>query len=430
MIRVALCSGRRIFRDSLAAYIDARPDCTVVGSVPRLEDLAMVCALRQPGLLVVDIGAELDEPAMTRLREHARSASLVVIYDRLTAAELTALRRLGVDSLLPRSHGLDALMAVLRRQTPGPPRPVPAPRRQSWDGLRDRDMKILSLVGAGHTADQIAGLLAISTSAVASARRRIYRSLEVSSRSQAVARATALGIVSWPPTRKGGKVRARGPVVTVLRGPAGPARERVAAALLGGGIPVAFEANGSQPLPTDVERPQSRVVVLVDPAPQDWPAGRDAGLPIALVTSAPPRQSEVVAALLRGAVAIVTVDRTSAGLVPAVTLAGHGYLAVDAGAAEVVLAAFSAPPVATPPELTPREQDILRSIANGDTVRLTARTLGIAEKTVENTQARLFRKLGVHNRPGALAAAHAMGLLPQPASGTAGPSRSSASTIR
>jgi hypothetical protein len=44
-------------------------------------------------------------------------------------------------------------------------------------------------------------------------------------------------------------------------------------------------------------------------------------------------------------------------------------------------------------------------------VRLTARALGIAEKTVENTQARLFRKLGARNRPGALAAAHALGLL-------------------
>ena len=102
--------------------------------------------------------------------------------------------------------------------------------------------------------------------------------------------------------------------------------------------------------------------------------------------------------LLRGAVAIVTVDRTSAGLVPAVTLAGHGYLAVDAGAAEVVLAAFSAPPVAAPPELTPREQDILRSIANGDTVRLTARTLGIAEKTVENHVRNILGKLHLNRR--------------------------------
>jgi len=63
------------------------------------------------------------------------------------------------------------------------------------------------------------------------------------------------------------------------------------------------------------------------------------------------------------------------------------------------------------PELTPRECDVLRSIADGHTVRQTARVLGIATKTVENTQARLFRKLGVRNRNGALMAAHAIGLL-------------------
>jgi DNA-binding CsgD family transcriptional regulator len=42
----------------------------------------------------------------------------------------------------------------------------------------------------------------------------------------------------------------------------------------------------------------------------------------------------------------------------------------------------------------------------------TARALGIAPKTVENVQTRLFRKLGVRNRPGALAVADAFGLLP------------------
>ena len=63
------------------------------------------------------------------------------------------------------------------------------------------------------------------------------------------------------------------------------------------------------------------------------------------------------------------------------------------------------------PELTPRECDVLRSIADGHTVRQSARALGIATKTVENTQARLFRKLGVRNRNGALMAAHAIGLL-------------------
>lgn len=63
------------------------------------------------------------------------------------------------------------------------------------------------------------------------------------------------------------------------------------------------------------------------------------------------------------------------------------------------------------PDLTAREADILRSIAMGHSVRQTAALLAIAEKTVENTQARLFLKLGTHNRAGAIGAAHGLGLL-------------------
>ncbi len=55
--------------------------------------------------------------------------------------------------------------------------------------------------------------------------------------------------------------------------------------------------------------------------------------------------------------------------------------------------------------------------AQGHSIRETARALGIAPKTVENIQTRLFRKLGVRNRAGALAVASAFGLLP--ASGAA-----------
>lgn len=63
------------------------------------------------------------------------------------------------------------------------------------------------------------------------------------------------------------------------------------------------------------------------------------------------------------------------------------------------------------PKLTAREYDILGSIARGHTIRQTARTLGIAVKTVENTQARLFRKLGVRNRMETLSTADALGLI-------------------
>lgn len=61
--------------------------------------------------------------------------------------------------------------------------------------------------------------------------------------------------------------------------------------------------------------------------------------------------------------------------------------------------------------LTGREQQILSHIARGHTTRQTARALGVAAKTVENTQARLYRKLGTHNRGETLAVAYRLGLV-------------------
>jgi DNA-binding CsgD family transcriptional regulator len=63
------------------------------------------------------------------------------------------------------------------------------------------------------------------------------------------------------------------------------------------------------------------------------------------------------------------------------------------------------------PTLTHREQDILSSIARGESVRQTAHALGIAVKTVESEQRQLFFKLRVHNRAQALAEAQRLGLL-------------------
>jgi len=61
--------------------------------------------------------------------------------------------------------------------------------------------------------------------------------------------------------------------------------------------------------------------------------------------------------------------------------------------------------------LTPRELSILQSVERGESVKQTARSLGIAMKTVENLQSRMFRKLGARNRAHAVTIAHRLGLL-------------------
>ncbi len=62
-------------------------------------------------------------------------------------------------------------------------------------------------------------------------------------------------------------------------------------------------------------------------------------------------------------------------------------------------------------ELTARQRSVLELICQGESVKQTARTLGIAVKTVENTQSRLYRRLGVRNRSEAVAVAMSSGLL-------------------
>lgn len=413
MIRVALRSARRLFRDALGGCLDTRAEFEVVGSVADLDDLPVLCSLQHPDVVLVDVGAGIgtDREALKQLRDCVDVARLVIVYEKLSSAELSALWQLGVDTLMPCSHGLDALLVVLQRYITAY-RDHPVRSAGFEDGLNEQEGQIITLLSAGHTVNQIAQLLEISTSAVANAKRRIYRKLDVASQCQVVARATALGLIARPAAPRATPTEhAFGPVVAVLRGATGPLRDQVAATLLAAGISVATEDAAGRGLASEAEGSAWSFVVLVDPTPGDWPHGRDNGMPVVLVRGAPPRRAEVLEALLRGAVTVVTADRIASDLVPAVTLAGHGYVSIEADAARALLDSVRAPSTAGLPELTSRECDILRSIANGHTVRLTARALGIAEKTVENTQARLFRKLGARNRPGALAAAHALGLL-------------------
>jgi two-component system nitrate/nitrite response regulator NarL len=392
-LRVVIRSERRMFRDALTACLRTQPEYTVVGHVGRLDDLVSLCRLRQPDVALVDVGTGQADPA--GLRDCTALTTVVVVYDQLSSADLGDLCRVGVDMLLPGSHGLDALLVVLRRYLASG-RAVPV---QGQDGFTEFERQIITLVGAGHTVHQIAQLLEVSTSSVANTKRRIYRKLEVSSQGQAMARATALGIVARQPShlvQSGSCPASTLPVV--LRGPAGPTRQQVTAALLAGGLAVANEGalDGS-------------LVVLVDPAPRDW---QDSQSPVVLVRSQPTPRAEILTALLRGASAVLTTEHIATGLVPACTLAAHGYVTVEADAARALLDALRTPSAAPSlPELTSRELDILRLIAGGHTVRQTARALGIAAKTVENTQSRLYRKLGARNRSGALVAAHALGLL-------------------
>jgi DNA-binding NarL/FixJ family response regulator len=161
---------------------------------------------------------------------------------------------------------------------------------------------------------------------------------------------------------------------------------------------------------------EADVLVVVSPGPQEWEAACRFEGGVILVTERHPGDTEVVEAVLDGADAVVHPDVSPAELVAAVaTVCRGGTLLAPSQARQLAEAARRASGRRSARlHLTPRELSILRSAERGESVKQTARGLGITPKTVENLQRRLFRKLGARNRAHAVVLAHRFGLLPEP----------------
>ena len=154
------------------------------------------------------------------------------------------------------------------------------------------------------------------------------------------------------------------------------------------------------------------VTVLLDTDDEDvWSQARHLRQPIVLITSVDLGTAESVDAVMRGADAVVSLDGETRDLLEAISAVAEGGTLLSATAARELLQRARMRAKTAEITLTARELDILRSIARGESVKQTARTLGIAIKTVENLRGRLFRKLGVRNRAQAVVRAHDLRLL-------------------
>lgn len=279
--------------------------------------------------------------------------------------------------------------------------------------LTPKETMIVFLLGAGRTTPEIATLLALRPRTVENRKRRIYDKLGVGSESQAVAMALRLGVIQpGRPWHAGEPGRA---ALVVLLGPAGPDRDEVAQMLVAERVPfvTALSLDGLARDDWVTSHQGPLVVVLVDPAEQHWLAACPLRAPTVEIRSHDGSgQFAIGCAMTRKAGGLLAKADAAAGLSPALAVTARGMLVMSPRYAAGLMS-WAPAPTSTAPQLTRRELDILDSIARGYTIRQTARSLGIATKTVENIQTILFRKLGARNRRDALTIADNWGLLEQ-----------------
>jgi DNA-binding NarL/FixJ family response regulator len=202
----------------------------------------------------------------------------------------------------------------------------------------------------------------------------------------------------------------------VVRGQPGEALESVTRALLGAALPF-VRVHVLTPLDHEHWALWQRgpmITVLIDPSYDDWHVPDAVGGHTMVVLSREPDLPTLIDALMRGAHALIPVPNIADDLAAVLPALARGYVTIDGAHLDNVAGWMTmrlAGRAVDTPALTARERDILRSIGKGNTIRQTAREYGITAKTVESTQARLYRKLGARNRTEALTIANRLGLL-------------------
>ena len=133
-----------------------------------------------------------------------------------------------------------------------------------------------------------------------------------------------------------------------------------------------------------------------------------ARLPLVAVLWSDDQAVEVLAA---GARAALLRDRLDERLLPAVSAAAAGLVALDEGLAESVLRPRPAPAPVLAEPLTPREVEVVQLLAEGLTNRRIGERLGISEHTAKFHVNAILGKLGASSRSEAVAQAARLGLV-------------------
>jgi DNA-binding NarL/FixJ family response regulator len=205
-VRVLVVDDHPVFREGLAASLAALPDIEVVGSAadgPEAVDLAaggradvvlmdlnlptmsgveataLTCALPDPPAVLVVTVVDEDGRVLAAMRAGARGYVLKGSSGEEIAAAVTTVASGGAVF----GPGVASrLLAVAASQR------VPAGRTSPFEGLTDREVDVLELIGQGRSNQQIARALGLSVKTVQNYVSRILDKLQVRDRTQAALR--------------------------------------------------------------------------------------------------------------------------------------------------------------------------------------------------------------------------------------------------
>ena len=206
-ISIVLTDDHEVVRNGLRMVLEAEDGLEVIAEAGDLETTRRYVRAHRPRVLVLDVnlpeGSSL--PAIPELREQSPETAVVVLTMQQDIAFAREAMRAGAAGyVLKHSAGselVDAVRAAAAGETYLNPKlgaqlaAAPAEATDPPDGLTEREVEILRLIGLGHTNSEIAEQLYLSVRTVESHRAHIQQKTGQTTRSELVRYALDHGLV-------------------------------------------------------------------------------------------------------------------------------------------------------------------------------------------------------------------------------------------
>lgn len=220
-IRVMLVDDDDRIQQALRVAIETHPELNLVGQAYTLKDAMAVVEELQPEVVLVDLGLPDGSglELIAHIHQHmpgCESMVLTVFGDEahvISSIEAGATGYLTKDTrtadILDRLKQLRAggspISPVIARRLLNRFRGVATPDQlptnktavnQEFTPLSEREQQVLEMVAKGFMQAEIADILGVSINTISTYIKRIYKKLAVNSRTSAVHRANALGLIN------------------------------------------------------------------------------------------------------------------------------------------------------------------------------------------------------------------------------------------
>jgi DNA-binding NarL/FixJ family response regulator len=209
MIRIVIADDHELIREGIKKIIRSSRDMKIVGEAGDIAQAVELLARLTPDIAILDISLPGHDGLEGLAEVHRRFPGLPVLILSMYPEERYAIRALktGAAGYITKAMAAEELLIAIRKIMAGgsylSPRVVELlamdvlePKRASLhECLTNRELQIVSLIGAGKQVKQIAADLAISISSVNTYRGRIFKKMGLSSNAALVRYAVEHGLV-------------------------------------------------------------------------------------------------------------------------------------------------------------------------------------------------------------------------------------------